>query len=496
MSNKKNSINPYDSSIIGQVNFLKDKEDFFYWLGQINKASLIINSQEGLLNKKYVKPFAQGLIKVLEEGSKGGPRPQNVIDFEPFWIKKSGAEVTQIHAGRSSQDMLTTCRMLKIRRNLLDLSNLLLEVIKTILTLAERHTLTIVPAYTNGVAAQPTSYGHYLQAFTQGLFRDQERIEFTLSHINRSPMGAMVLNGTSWPLNRQRMSDYLGFDKIAYNTYDATQIYSLEYPIEVASVITPIAIRIGNFIEDLMQQYAQPRPWILLHEGGKNTYVSSAMPQKRNPGILNSIRTLASTLIGESLGATIRSHNIPPGMADSRVEDTNKMVEHTCILLNNFHDALLALRINGERAKEELNLDWTASQEIADTLMRSHNIPFRIGHHIASDIVNFARKNNIKPLEFPYEQVKKIYKKIIENSNLKNLPSNLPLNEIEFKNTLNPDQIVANRAVQGGPQLKELNKMLKMSYEDYEKHQLWLVNIEKQIKRANTLLEEDFKRLL
>lgn len=62
-----------------------------------------------------------------------------------------------------------------------------------------------------------------------------------------------------------------------------------------------IAIHTTGFIEEIMQQYAQPRPWVLLKEGGGNTYVSSAMPQKRNPGILNSCRTDASTLLGMSV---------------------------------------------------------------------------------------------------------------------------------------------------------------------------------------------------
>ncbi|MFX5476460.1 hypothetical protein ABTD55_21315, partial [Acinetobacter baumannii] len=85
-----------------------------------------------------------------------------------------------------------------------------------------------------------------------------------------------------------------------------------------------IALHAGAFIQDVMTQYAQPRPWILLQEGGANTYVSSAMPQKRNPGLLNSTRRDASMVIAEGMGVAIVAHNIPPGMSDAKDVKPNK----------------------------------------------------------------------------------------------------------------------------------------------------------------------------
>ena len=131
-------------------------------------------------------------------------------------------------------------------------------------------------------------------------------------------MGTTVLNGTSWPLNRQRMADYLGFATTVDNAYDAAQISSMDLPVEVGGIVTGIALHTGHFIEDLLTQYAQSRPWILLEEGGSNTYVSSAMPQKRNPGLLNNTRRDASTAVSLAMGVVIQSHNITPGMGDPK----------------------------------------------------------------------------------------------------------------------------------------------------------------------------------
>lgn len=281
--------------------------------------------------------------------------------------------------------------------------------------------------------------------------------------INRSPMGAMVLNGTGWPLDREAMAQYLGFRTLAYNCYDATQVYTLEYAVDLASITNSIAIHVGNFIADVMQQYAQPRPWIVLQEGQGNTYISSAMPQKRNPGLLNATRTKATTLLGEGYTAVMRAHNVPPGMADARGIDLVDLVQSAQLVVTLFSHCLQMLQVNETRALEELNLDWTASQEVADILMREYNIPFRIGHHVASDIVSYVRMHQIKPLEFPYEAVIRIYTSIVETVNDIELPANFPMSEARFKEALNPTEIVQHRAVKGGPQMVEMEYMLQQS---------------------------------
>jgi argininosuccinate lyase len=183
--------------------------------------------------------------------------------------------------------MHATYRAAILKDDLLALADQLNQTSETLVKLAEQHAKTTVPSYTNGVAAQPTSYGHYLLGHAAGFERDAQRIREAYARIDRSAMGTTVLNGTSWPLNRKRMAQYLGFAAIADNAYDAGQISSTEHPVEVGAVVTGIALHVGHFIEDVMTQYAQPRPWILLQEGGGNTYVSSAMPQKRNPGLMN-----------------------------------------------------------------------------------------------------------------------------------------------------------------------------------------------------------------
>jgi argininosuccinate lyase len=468
--------------------------DEFYWLGQMNKATAVINSEEGLLDPAKVPRIAAGIVKVLQDGAlPGGRRPSTVITFEPLLIRAAGQDVTLLHAGRSSQDMHATYRAAILKDDLLALAEQLNRTSATLVDLAERHSKTIVPNYTNGVAAQPNSYGHYLLGHAAGLERDAQRLREAYARIDRSAMGTTVLNGSSWPLNRVRMANYLGFAALVDNAYDAGQISSAEHPVEVAALITAMALHVGTFIEDVMTQYAQPRPWILLQEGGGNTYVSSAMPQKRNPGLLNDTRRDASTSISLAMGPVIRAHNITPGMADAKDAKTHTdMVNSAIVFLQGFDKIMRGLVIHPERALEELNSDWTASQELADMLMHKYKIPFRAGHHFASEVVDYAKLNNIKPLDFPYPEAQRIFKMSVKDE-LAN--PELPMSAVEFKATLNPEAIVQNRKTVGGPQAIEMQRMLALAQQAIQAQARWISSKKDFIDKAMNDLDRDFSKL-
>jgi argininosuccinate lyase len=392
--------------------------------------------------------------------------------------------------------MLTTVRSAIQRDELLRLAHELRQVRLNLLRLAELHKDTVVPNYTNGVAAQPNSYGHYLLGHLAGLDRDAQRLHEAYARVDQSAMGTTVLNGTSWPLNRDRMARYLGFPSTVDNAYDAAQILAAEMPVEIGAVVSSMALHIGGFIEDVMVQYAQPRPWILLSEGDGNTYVSSAMPQKRNPGLLNSTRASASGVLTLGIGRLITQHNIPPGMSDNKSSrDSIAMISLAVAMLKSFDKILHGLVIHPQRALEELNLDWTASQEVADVLMRQYKLPFRVGHHFASEVVSHAKQKDIKPSDFPYEQAQRLYAQTLKHEMGVN-DGKFPMSEAEFRATLDPVAIVRNRMTAGGPQPKEMARMLASSRLVLQKEQAWQQERRQRIEAAIQSLDRDFERLL
>lgn len=242
-----------------------------------------------------------------------------------------------------------------MRDEVISVAQMLEKVIDEILILARNHQDTVMPSYTNGVAAQPTTLAHYLLGYAEGFKRDRVRLSQCFSRLNYCPMGACVLNGTGWPLNRKLMAKLLGFHAPIRNAFDATQIAMTDLPVEFAQIQASIALHIGSLIADIMVQYAQPRPWILLSEGNGNTYVSSAMPQKRNPGLLISCRGNASDVVSDAALAVTRVHNVPSGMVDGKsVKVHSALAAKSVKTMQRFIQILKALVINKDRALEEL----------------------------------------------------------------------------------------------------------------------------------------------
>ena len=198
------------------------QRDEFFWLSTINKATVVVNRAEGLIRDDTAKLAARGIRAVEEAAATDSEkRVKTYIKYEPLLIAATSPEVTLIHAGRSSQDMLSTVRMAIDRDEALCFAHAFDAVLEKLIALAEAHRDTIVPNYTNGVAAQPNSYGHYLLGFIHAFLRDRERLDQCLARYDSSSMGATVLNGTGWPLNRAKMAEVLGFAAPVTNAFDA-----------------------------------------------------------------------------------------------------------------------------------------------------------------------------------------------------------------------------------------------------------------------------------
>ncbi len=474
------------------VNFIEPRDEFF-WLSNINKATIVTNLSTGFLAANDAALFAKALSNVIKQGQqKGGERPNAALRYEPLLIKEAGYDITAIHAGRSSQDIHATFRAAILRDDLLSLAKELNDVMQSLLNLASEHVDTIVPSYTNGVVAQPTTYAHYLLGFYKAFERDAERIRQVYDRFNKCAMGTTVLNGTSWNLDRGKMSDYLGFADIVENAYDAAQLASVDNPIEVGAVVQGIAIHIGLFVEDLLPQYSQTRPWILLDRGA--TYASTAMPQKRNPGVINDTRMKASQALSAGFSVAITAHNITPGMPDPKsVADNKRMVCSALDALKSLGNVISSLNINKSRALEEVNSDWVSSQELADILMRDYSVSFRLGHHYASKLVDYGRSKNIKPLDFPYSEAKKIYKDIM---NEHNIDMELPLSEKSFNDALNPVYVINNRATKGSANPDEVKHMLDNAIKQLNTNVEWVEASVASIDNALSTLDNEFEKIL
>ena len=154
-----------------------------------------------------------------------------------------------------------------LREALLDSYEALLAARYALLDLSAAHVNTVVPAYTHGVQAQPTTFAHYLLAFSAAFERDAERLQQAYARLNLSPLGAAALSTSGFPVDRERLAELLGFGGLVENSYDANLVSSVDSKIEFANALATSAITVGQFMQNLHTQYHNPEPWIRLEEG-------------------------------------------------------------------------------------------------------------------------------------------------------------------------------------------------------------------------------------
>ncbi len=428
------------------------------FLDEINKASIVMLAETGIVPKDVAQRIAKGIAEVIdnEKAGKEGFKPRSsadYLDYEPRLIAVAGQEASRLHTGRSRQDLASTIARMNLRDGLLQIIAALIALRESLLKRAEQHIETIIPAYTHGVQAQPTTFAHYLLAFESALARASERLQETYVRVNKCPLGAAALATSSFPLDRNRLAELLGFEGLVENAYDANHLAPIDSALESAAGYSSIALQAGMFAQDIHAQYAEPVPWFML-AAGELTGTSSIMPQKRNPAALEQLRAQSSIVLSEMQTMTWVSHNNRPGMFDYRMYDPVP-VARLLQVLKIFKQVVDALVVNKERALEEVHADYSTTTEIADALLQKAEVPFRTGHHFASKLTDYGRGKGLKLQEIPFAEVTRIYQ---EQAKAK-----LPLSEQEFRGVISAETMVFGRKGLGGPQMAEVSRMLKVA---------------------------------
>lgn len=483
------------SSSVGsdETSKVDQAEDQFYWVNKINKASVVMLTEEKIISAEMGRKIAGGVAHAIDQATKpDGKRPKDVLQVEKIITDAIGPDASLVHTGRSRQDMYATYRMAKLRTQLLDYSDALNTLRERMLATAAKNINTIVPAYTNGVQAMPISYAHYLMAYEASFQRDAQRIHELYKRLNRSAMGTAVLANSSWPLNRERLADLLGFDGVIENSLDSSQVSPSDISLEATGIASSAAIRLGAVLGDIHTQYHQTRPWLLLDES--STYTSSAMPQKRNPGIIMRAREASSNVVGLAQTVVFRAHNVTTGMTDYKASWAEiGFFPQAIKMIKSMNTVMDALKINPERSLEELEDDWTTSMELAEALQKEHSIPFRVGHSFASSIVTEARSHGLKPKDFPYAKAVELYAKAITKYKLPDTV--LPIKEAEFRQVLSPEFMVKTRVGTGGPQPAEVERMLAEARTALKRDQDWMLNTRQSLADADAKLDQAFNQL-
>jgi argininosuccinate lyase len=221
------------------------------------------------------------------------------------------------------------------------------------------------------------------------------------------------------------------------------------------------------------------------------------MPQKRNPAGLVRLRAEASTLIGEADTFALIAHNVEPGMSDYKdfgnpKEFPNVMLRDMAALFAHADAVIRTTHFRADRALDEVNSDYSTTTELADTLQREADVPFRIGHHFASELVNYGRGHHLRASEIPYAEAQRIYADIATTAKME---TKLPLSEEQFRRSLTAENMVNASKGLGGPQPAEVARMMTSAKDRLAADRAWLDATRTKLLDASEKLDQAFTRL-
>ncbi|WP_223587702.1 argininosuccinate lyase [Neobacillus bataviensis] len=451
----------YEEELLKPV--FNDQRDYlFHVMFDIHRAHVIMLKEQEIIKTEEARRMLEGINKVASTDSiqiTYDPQYEDLFFMiEAKIAEEIGEELAgKIHIGRSRNDMGVAMYRLVLREHLLQLLESSYQLGEVLLERAEEHTETYMTAYTHTQPAQPTTLGHYLLAIYDVLMRDIKRLWSAFETVNQSPLGAAALSTTGFPINRSRTCKLLGFNNVIENSYDS--IAGADYLLEASTALMACMLNTGRWIQDFLLHVTREFGSFMVAD--PYVQVSSIMPQKRNPVSIEHSRALASSSYGDALAAVQMIHNTPFGDIVDTEDDLQPHLYRAFSKANRvmkiMYAVMMTLTVNEEHLKVMSEKSCITITEFADTLTRNYNISFKKAHSIASTLSKRTVKEQKELFDWKVDEI---------NSMLKDL-AKVSLSEEDWKKIISSENFVEVRRIQGGPNPKEVKRMI-----EGRKHQL------------------------
>jgi len=294
----------------------------------------------------------------------------------------------RLHTGRSRNDQVATDIRLWLRDSIDTLDALLVDFIRALLDVAATHAETPLPGFTHLQVAQPVTFGHHLLAYVEMLRRDRERFADCRKRVNRLPLGAAALAGTTFPIDRAFVAQELGFDGICENSLDA--VSDRDFAIEFCAAASLTMVHISRFSEELILWMSPRVGFIDLAD--RFCTGSSIMPQKKNPDVPELARGKSGRVFGHLMGLLVLMKGQPLAYNKDNQEDKEPLFDTADTLIDTlriFADMAPGIRVKPEAMAAALRQGYATATDLADYLVKK-GLPFRDAHEAVARAVRAA----------------------------------------------------------------------------------------------------------
>jgi argininosuccinate lyase len=416
----------------------------------INKAHVIMLMEQKIIKQSDGAKLLAALTKHADVKLDASSEDVHMA-VEEAMLKEVGWETGgNLHIAKSRNDQVATAIRMELRKNLLSLMLSVVQMQESLAEMAEKHVKTVILEYTHLQPAQPVTFAHYLLSHFDALERDLQRLQETYARVNLCPMGAGALATTSFPINRDRVAELLGFSGVVENSIDA--VGSRDFVLETIAALTLIAVNLSRLAEDLIVWGSPGFGVIELPDEFAST--SSIMPQKKNPEVLEVIRARASHVLGDFVASAATLKSLPSTYNLDFQEITPKLwaaIENTKSALDMFAKLVPNLKVTADVSSKALT-SFSAATELANMLVRKYNVPFRSAHKIVGSLVKLLIESKQTFLDATPELLQKVAK---ESVGIK-----LVVNAEDITETIDALKIVETYKVKGGPAPTEVKRAL------------------------------------
>ena len=307
------------------------------------------------------------------------------LNIEKRLTELVGDAGKRLHTGRSRNDQVATDIRLYVRSKIDDIV-LLLQALRGALTdLAEQHAGTIMPGFTHMQVAQPITFGHHMLAYVEMFGRDVERMQDARKRVNRLPLGAAALAGTTFPIDRLRVATTLGFDDVCHNSLDA--VSDRDFAIEFCAAGALVMMHVSRMSEELVI-WMSPRVGFI-DIADRFCTGSSIMPQKKNPDVPELARGKTGRVYGDLMSLLTLMKGQPLAYNKDNQEDKEPLfdtVDTVVDTLRIFADMAGGITVKPEAMRAAALQGYATATDLADYLVKK-GLPFRDAHEAVARAV-------------------------------------------------------------------------------------------------------------
>jgi len=296
----------------------------------------------------------------------------------------------RLHTARSRNDQVATDIRLWLRSEIDALTGVLKTLRGRLLDAAEAEASTLMPGFTHLQVAQPVTFGHHLMAYYEMFTRDAARLADCRKRVNRLPLGASALAGTSYPIDRESVAKELGFDGVCENSLDA--VSDRDFAVEFLAAAALAQAHVSRFAEELII-WSNPR-FGFVELADRFCTGSSIMPQKKNPDVPELMRGKTGRVYGSLFAMLTIIKGQPLAYNKDNQEDKEPLFDTADTLrdvLTLLAELLGGLKARPDRMKAALAEGHATATDLADYLVRK-GLPFRDAHEVVARAVREAVK--------------------------------------------------------------------------------------------------------